>query len=113
MIALVERLIVRNVAYLAEDHSVYFATAFPATESCHASTRAKSKRERGSRRTTTRRRTRRTSRSGRRPSRRTRRPVQRGIHPGAAGDPAGISSARRWRSTCSGRRSTFTRAGSI
>ena len=72
------------------------------TASCRGSTRARSRRARASRRTTTRRRTRRTSRSGRRRSRRTRRRARRGIHPGAAGVPAGTSSARRWRSICLG-----------
>ena len=113
MIALVERLIERGLAYQADDRSVYFAIdRFPEYGRLSRLDRREVRPARASRRTTTRRRTRRTSRCGSRRSPKTKRPAPHGTRRGAAAVPAGTSSARRWRSSCLARRSTSTAAAS-
>ena len=100
MIALVERLIAKGVAYVAEDKSVYFAIdKFPGSADSRGWTRARSRLARASVRMSTRRRMRRTLRSGSRPRRKTSVSRRRGNRRGGVGDPGGISSARRWRWT--------------
>ncbi len=112
MIAMVQALEAKGLAYKAEDGSVYFAIAqVPGrTGGCRGSTRARSAPVRASRRTTTTRRTCAISRSGRPRSPRMRRRAPRGILPGGAAVPAGISSAPRWPSATWARRSTCMRA---
>ena len=115
MVALVERLLERGVAYASDDGSVYFAIAkFPTYGRSRSSTRASSRRAPACPATNTPRTIHATLRSGngRRP--RTRPWGRRGTRPSGVAGLAGTSSARRCRCPRSeagsaSRRSTSTR----
>ena len=115
MIALVERLIARGVAYQAEDGSVYFAIdRFPGVRQAVASRHARGqdrRARRAGRLLEGERAGLRALEGGEAGGRGDRRGV--GLAVGPRPSRAGTSSARRWRSTCWARRSTSTAAASI